>query len=470
MAIAKPAPAADTGVPRTLGRMDLVLLKIVAIVNINNVPPTAVFGRVSMLLWTLAFVAFFIPEAVAVVVMSRRYPGEGGIYLWIRQELGAAHGFLAGWCYWTNNLFYIPVLLVYMAGIFAFGGGERTAVLVDSRLFVGAIAFGWLALMAVLNIRGLRVGKWIQNVGGVGTALSVALVLAAAAIAWFKGVAQEPPAAANVGWEMAASFSVMCNALIGIELASTMGDEMRDPARDLRPAIRIAGVVSLGSYVLVTAAVLALVPLADLGVIQGIMQAVAAGARAAGAEWLVAPIALLMGLSIGGAASAWFAGSSRVPFVAGLTSALPAALGRIHPRWRSPYVALGTCAALAASFTAASLVGSSVAEAYQVLLKAAVVIQLIPFVYLFLALARASGVRMAARVAGGVGMVTTVAGIGFAFLPTPDVGNALVFELKMVVGVLGPTAIGWALFQRARRRDSLLPLVPATGAAGEAPP
>src|SRR4030095_3462948 len=99
-----------------------------------------------------------------------------------------------------------------------------------------------------------------------------------------------------------------------------------------------------------------------------------------------------------GAASAWFAGSSRIPFVAGLTSALPPALGRLHPRWGSPHVALTTCAVLAGTFTACSLVGSSVAEAYQVLLKAAVVIQLIPFVYLFLALVkgargRAGGAR-----------------------------------------------------------------------------
>ena len=437
-------------IPRTLGRTDLILLKIVAIVNINNVPPTAVFGRVSMVLWTLAFAAFFVPEAVAVLVMARRYPGEGGIYLWIREEFGAAHGFLAGWCYWTNNLFYIPVLLVYMAGIFAFGGGEASAGLVDNRLFVGAVAFGWLALMAVLNIRGLRVGKWIQNVGGIGAALSVTLVLIAATIAWLKGVAQNPPMVANMGWGMAASFSVMCNALIGIELASTMGDEIRDPVRDLKPAILTAGVISLGSYVLVTAAVLALVPLRDLGVIQGIMQAVSAGAKAAGVPWLVAPIAVLMGLSIGGAASAWFAGSSRVPFVAGLTTALPAALGRVHPRWRSPHIALGTCAALAALFTAMSLVGSSVAEAYQVLLKAAVVIQLVPFVYLFLGLAKTEGVGPGARLAGIVGMMTTIVGIGFAFLPTPDIDNVRVFEAKMAVGVLGPTSIGWYLFRRAR--------------------
>jgi len=439
-------------IPRTLGRWDLVLLKIVAVVNINNVPPVAVYGWASLGLWGLAFVTFFIPEAIAVLTLSRRHPGEGGIYLWTRLEFGEAHGFLSGWCYWTNNLFYVPVLLVYMAGIFAFAGGEaRATVLVNQKLFVGAIAFGWLALIAVANIRGLAVGKWIQNVGGLGAFLSVALVLAAAAAAWSAGVGAHPPTITGASWEMTTSFAVMCNALVGIELASTMGDEIREPARDLGPAIAIAGIVSIASYLLVTGAVLTLVPLDQLGVIQGIMQAVSAGANAAGIGWIVVPLAIVMGIATGGAASAWFAGSSRIPFVAGLTNALPASLGRVHPRWNSPHIALATCAVLAAVFTALSLVGSSVAEAYQVLLKAAVVIQLIPFVYLFLSLARADGAHVAARAAGVVGLTTTVVGLGAAFLPTADVTSVPLFETKLIVGVVGPTAIGWFLFKRAQR-------------------
>jgi amino acid transporter len=439
------------GIVKALGRMDLILLMIVAIVNINNVPPVAIYGKASLLLWVLAFAAFLLPETVAVLTMARRYPGEGGIYLWTRKEFGDAHGFLAGWCYWTNNLFYIPVLLVYMAGIFAFGGGAASAHLVDQKLFVSGVAFGWLALIAVLNIRGLGVGKWIQNVGALGTALSIGLVLLAALAAWRAGVAETPPLVTEAGWGMAASFSVMCNAFIGIELASTMGDEIRHPERDLKPAILLAGGISLVSYLLVTAAVLALVPIRELGAVQGIMQAVSAGAADAGIGWIVAPVAIVLGLSIGGAASAWFAGSSRVPFVAGLDSALPAALGRIHPRWHSPYVALITCAVLAALFTAVSLVGSTVAEAYEVLLKSAVVIQLIPFIYLFLGLARLSDVSTGARAAGVVGLVTTVVGIGLAFLPGADVDSLPVFEAKMLVGVVGPTAIGWWLFKRAVR-------------------
>src|SRR5205814_2720470 len=423
----------EARVPRTLGRWDLVLLKIVAIVNINNVPPVAVYGRTSLVLWAIAFATFFMPEAVAVLTLSRRYPGEGGIYLWTRREFGDVHGFLSGWCYWTNNLFYVPVLLVYMAGIFAFAGGEaRAATLVNEKLFVAAVAFGWLAVIAAANVRGLAIGKWLQTVGGLSAFLSVGLVLAAAVVARASGAAAPAPTATPITWEMTTSFAVMCNALVGIELASTMGDEIRNPARDLGPAIAIAGVVSIASYLLVTGAVLTLVPVHRLGVIQGVMQAVTAGANAGGIGWIVVPLAIVMGLATGGAASAWFAGSSRIPFVAGLTIALPAPLGLVHPRWGSPHVALITSAVLAALFTALSLTGSSVAEAYQVLLKAAVVIQLIPFAYLFLALVKTTRTRAAVRAAGVVGLCTTLVGLCAAFLPTADVASVPLFETKMI--------------------------------------
>lgn len=442
----------DAHVEPTLGRRDLVLLKIVAIVNLNNVPATAVYGWFSLALWGLAFLFFMVPSAVAVVVLSRRYPGEGGLYVWIRQRFGDAHGFLAGWCYWAANLFYVPVLLVYMAGVFAFAGGEaRADSLAGSRAFVATLAFGWLVFMTVANIRGAAIGKWIHNVGGLSNLVSVGLVLAAAGAALAAGVQAEVPAMAGVTWETATSFAVMCNALVGVELASTMGDEIKDPARDLAPAIGIASVVSILSYIATVGAVLLLVPVADVGVLQGIMQAIGIGAGAAGAAWLVVPLAVVMGLATGGSASAWFAGSARVPFVAGLTSALPEALGRVHPTYKSPYVALTVAAACCAAFTGLSFVGSSVNEAYQVLLKSAVIIQMIPCTYLFLTLAYTPGVAAWARAAGWIGVVTTSIGLIVAFLPTAGVESIVLFELKLLAGVAAPVGLGWFLHRRSSR-------------------
>jgi hypothetical protein len=36
-----------------------------------------------------------------------------------------------------------------------------------------------------------------------------------------------------------------------------------------------------------------------------------------------------------------------------------------------------------------------------------------------------------------------------AFLPTADVTSVAFFELKLMIGVAGPTAVGWILFKRS---------------------
>ncbi|HTM33577.1 MAG TPA: APC family permease [Vicinamibacterales bacterium] len=446
-----------SAIPKTLGLADLVLLGTVAIVNVNVVPPVSGFGRATLLLWLIAWLAFFVPEAIAVLVLSKRYPGEGGVYLWCREHFGDLHGFIAGWCYWTNSLFYVPVLLVYIAGVAAYAGGDRWVGLVDDKVFVATVAFGWLAFITIANIRGLSVGKWINNIGGAGGVVTVGLVALAAAVARANGTAVSPPPVTGTLADMAGGLGVMCFAFIGIELASTMADEIRNPERDVPRSVVIAGLISLAAYLLVADALLALVPAGELGAIQGVMQAVHQGAAAAGASWLVTPIALVMAIAIGGSASAWFAGPARIPFVAGLNHALPAALGRVHPRWGSPYVALIWCAIVSAALTALSLAGSSVAEAYQVLLRAAVVINLVPFVYAFLALLTLGGATGLQRLAGAVGAAVTTAGMVAVFLPTGDVGDVWIFELKMAAGVGVPILVGLWLYGRSRSRPGVRP-------------
>ena len=155
------------------------------------------------------------------------------------------------------------------------------------------------------------------------------------------------------------------------------------------------------------------------------------------------------GVGVGGSAAAWLAGAAGVPFVAGLTSALPEALGRVHPTYKSPYVALTVAAICCAVFTGLSFVGSSVNEAYQVLLKSAVIIQMIPFTYLFLTLASTPGIASWARSAGMLGFVTTCIGLLVAFLPTADVDSVVTFELKLLAGVVAPVGLGWFLHRRS---------------------
>ena len=434
--------------PRTLGLRDLVLLKLVAIINVSLLPPVAGYGHAALGLWLIAFCLFFIPEAVAVLALARRYPGEGGIYLWTRRQFGDVHGFVSGWCYWMGNLFYFPMQLVYLAGVVAFALGDASGTLIGVKTFVFGIAVVWLVVATAANWVGLAVGKWIPNLGSIGTAATVLFIVSAAVWSLWSGTAVEVPAARGSLGDMTSALGVMCFAFMGLELASTMGDEMRSARRDLPRATIVAGVGTLAAYLAVTASLQRLVPSGDIGAIQGVIQAVAQGSVRFGAAWLATPLAVAMAVSIGGGLAAWYAGSMRIPFVAGFDRALPEWLGRVHPRWGSPYVALLVQGALAAMLMAATLVGSSVAEAYQVLLRASAIITLV----LLCLLTFSSSVGVA-----GWRAIVYQPGGGTSDSPLPlamghVVGNnAVLYHLLITVGLFGLVASFHGLMLAAGR-------------------
>jgi hypothetical protein len=74
-------------------------------------------------------------------------------------------------------------------------------------------------------------------------------------------------------------------------------------------------------------------------VLQGIVQAVSHMAGRVGVGGLSSVCGDAQ-LSIAGIGSAWMGGSARIPFVAGLDSYMPSWLGKVHPRYATPYAAL----------------------------------------------------------------------------------------------------------------------------------
>jgi glutamate:GABA antiporter len=457
--------------PRALGLWDLILLNIVAVLNLNLVPVAATSGFPSLSLWLAALLLFFLPQGIAVAEFATRYPEEGGIYLWTRKVFGDTHGFVSGWCYWTNNIFYIPTLLLYLVGIAVYVGGPDAVHLADNRGFVIALSMALLWGFTALNVLGLGVGKWVNNIGGIGAVGATLTLLAVAAAAFTRSGGQglhALPGASSLlptlsEWRTVSAFSVICFGLVGLELGSVMGDEVRDPRRNIPRAALVGGLVCGILYFAATISLLAALPPGELSVVQGILQAFERLGSLAGVALLVAPLALVLSLSIGGATSAWLSGSARIPFVAGLDRYLPEALGRVHPRWRTPYVALITHAAASSVFIAMSFIGAGVRDAYLTLLELAVVLQLIPFVYLYLGLIRIAGQPgghykrpLVLRLAGLAGLAATLLALATAFVPPTTVASQLQYEIKMIVGT--SLFVGFAaLLPRWRRAAATLP-------------
>jgi amino acid transporter len=431
---------------RVLGRWDLIALFVVAVFNLNVVPSIAANGGVTVWLWIVSLLLFFWPQGIAVIELAHRFPGEGGVYLWAKEVFGDFHGFLSGWCYWTNNMMYVPTVMLYFVGVSVFVLGPSHQGLAENKHFTLAASFALLALLVVLNIVGLGVGKWISNLGGIGTMIAALTLVTLGVIVWLRfgttvtwadfRIPANPRFVLN-------SFGVICFGLVGLELASVMGDEIQDPARTLPGAVAWGGVLSGVLYIAATLTLLVGVSKSDISVLQGIVQAVSHMADRIGVSWIVAPFALMLSLSIAGIGSAWLAGSARIPFVAGLDSYLPAWLGKIHPVYKTPYPALIVHAVISMLLVYVNSIGAGVQETFQKLLSLAVVLQLVPFVYMFgallkLAMDPSAGkghyTKLTLILAGGSGLVTTILGITLAFFPAQQITSLRSYELWMFGG------------------------------------
>jgi glutamate:GABA antiporter len=449
--VTSPSTPAQKEAPRlrrVLGRRDLVLLFVVAVFNLNVVPSIAANGGVTVWLWIISLVLFFWPQGIAVIELAQRYPGEGGVYLWAKKEFGDFHGFLSGWCYWTNNMMYVPTIMLYFVGVSVFVLGPKHQLLADNKGFALTASILLLAVLVVMNIIGLGVGKWINNVGAVGTFVAAAVLIGLGAIVWLRFGTTVTPADFGIPANprfLLNSFGVICFGLVGLELASVMGDEIDNPRRILPGAVAWGGVLSGLLYIGATVTLLIGVSKQDISVLQGIVQAVSHMANRAGASWVIAPFAFLLSVSIAGIGSAWLAGSARIPFVAGLDSYMPAWLGKIHPSYSTPYAALIVHATVSMILVIINFTAAGVQETFQKLLSLAVVLQLVPFLYMFAALLKIATQPSFTRMqyskptllfAGGSGLLATTIGIALAFFPAAQITSVFSYELWMFGGTL----------------------------------
>ncbi len=445
---------------RVLGRRDLILLFIVAVANLNLVPPIAASGPTALWLWLFAFLLFFWPQGSAVTELSQKWPGEGGIYLWAKRSFGEGHGFLAGWTYWLTNVVYLPTVVLSCVGVGFYVLGPAARQLSDKPAVTGFTSILVIVFLMAINIRGLRLGKWVNNLGGIATAVGAAVLCGLAILierhhASSLHLAQLKPAALD--WRVLTAFGTICYSLVGLDLASIMGGEIKDPKKNLPISILIGGLAAGAIYLGTTVSMLVAMPQQQIGVLAGILQAISIMSEQTQLTIVIAPLALLECLAILGTASAWFAGAARLPFVAGVDRYLPAQMGLLHPRYGTPYVSLIVFAIMSSLLILMSFLGVTVSEAYLTLLDLTVILQLLPSAYLFGSLLKhawqAKDPLHASRgyllLNAGLGLLATVIGVAVAFVPSHLVTSIWAFELKLLAGCLLVFGTAFFFYQRS---------------------
>lgn len=467
---AAPVQGTPSQLHRVMGFRDLLLFYLVTGFSVRWIGNAAAAGPSAVVIWIGAGLVFYLPLMFTVLELSSRYPNEGGCYVWSKRAFGDFAGFMTGWTYWTCNLPYFPGLFYFTAASALFIGGASWQGVTDSPAYYIGFSLGALTLAAMLNVRGLGVGKWLHNLGAVGLWLPALFLVALAAVSWYRFGSATPftvdSLVPSTRLKDIVFWSTIAFSLSGLESGSMMGEEIRDPRRNIPRALLIAGTLIVLLYTLSTVAMLVALPQADILHLQGFMLSIQQAADRVGVVGLTSVTALLITLGGLGQAGAWFAAAGRLPFVAGIDRFLPAAFGRVHPRYGSPHVSLLVQAAIAAVFIFLSQAGTTVTGAYDVLVSMSIIGYFIPYLFMFASMIklqsepagpevmRVPGGRPVATLLGGTGFAVTAATIALALIPAEDEPNKALAVGK-VAGLTGLLVLaGAAVYARGRRSQA----------------
>lgn len=452
---------------RSLRFRDLTLFYIVTILSIRWIATAGAAGPGILVVWVWALLGLFLPLAASVLALAAQYPGEGGLYIWTREAFGDRAAFLAAWTYWMSNLPYFPAILYFGAGSMLVAFGRRGNAFATSPVWYMGFAVLCLAIITALNIRGIETGKWVNNVCSVGNWLPI-LILVVLACAYLRHHASATHFTAasmtpHLSLRNAIFWSTIFFAFSGCEAASFMGDEIENSRRVLPRALFTAGGIIAVAYIAGTIALLIALPSTAVSGVDGFMRGVEHLATAISIPWVVPLVAALVTLSAVGGAAGYLSATSRLPFVAGIDRYLPPAFGIIHPRYRTPWIALIVYGAAGILTAVLGQAGTTVRGAYDVLVSMSIITMFIPYLLLFAALIRLvrrgklarfpfpGGGRLAIVLAA-IGFLSTAATIVLSAIPAPEDTNPSLSVAKILVSTAAIVLTGLAVFAIGRRR------------------
>ena len=332
---AGPSPTGERGLVRALGTWALAagIVNVTIGGGIFRLPGSmaAMLGAAAPLAYLVCAVAMGL-IVLCIAEAGSRVSLTGGPYAYVELAFGPFVGFLSGVLLWLLGTFAVAAV----STVFAVSVGRLVPALGTPAASAALLAVAF-AVVATVNIRGVRQGTRLNNVATVAKLLPLFLLLAAGLFAVRTEHLQvvETPGLQEI---LRASI-ILIFAFAGIESALVPSGEVRDPARTVPRAVFIA---MSGITLLYIALQL---------VVQGVL-----GARLGSDEVVAAPLAAAAGVALGGWGSTLLlvgAVISTFGYLSGMTLAVPRALfalGRdgflpravaaVHPRYHTPWIAI----------------------------------------------------------------------------------------------------------------------------------
>jgi amino acid transporter len=456
--------AQSASLKKPLGLWDLVLTQIVFVVGSTWVGTAAKLGQAHLFFWLLAIAMFYIPQAAVVIYLNRRMPLEGGLYQWAKFGFNPFVGFMVAWNQWLLSITVLALSGMFITTNISYGLGEYGDWMRQSGWCVAVVSVLLVGGLCATGLRGLSLGKWLHNVGGVVMFAAYGALIVLPFVSLARGELKEYHPLVLAAPTMSLFFclnitsKLAVGGLSGFEYVAILAGECRAPSQNIGRSVLIASPIIALMFILGTSSVLAFIGDTPIDLIGPVPQTLRLGLHSSRFAGAIASAAILfMTVRTISSMNIHFTGSSRLPMVAGWDNLLPGWFSRLHPRYKTPVNSLLFVGGITLVFALASQIGAGVQEAFQLIDNAANVFYGIAYFAMFaIPLFGAAAIRKPApiwlRLLAVAGLVTCLLAIFFTVYPIIDVPSPMLFAIKIIGVSVVANAIGVAIFLAGRNR------------------
>ena len=299
---------------RVLGVVSIALMAVAATDSLRNLPAMAVYGWSSVTWYLLGTLLFLLPLSLVAAELATGWPVAGGVYAWVRAAFGEQWGFLAVWNEWSENLVWFPSILAFIASTLAYAIDPALA---NNKVYllIAMLVIYWI--LTLINLRGMQATSFFGNIGVVAGTIVPQAMLIVLAIVWvIRGnpteIAFSPQALVpDIQLNTLPLVATVILMYAGLELVGYHALEAKDPSRDYPRAMFLGAVVIFVLSALGTLAIALVVPLSQLSLAAGLMEAFNDFLVPFGLKGLIPVVALLAALGAMASVSTWLIGPAK---------------------------------------------------------------------------------------------------------------------------------------------------------------
>ena len=466
----------DLEKPRNRYKLSLVTFTLItgaALLQTRDYPTMAVTGWNTIVFNFLAVIMFLIPCALVAAELATGWPGEGGVYRWVKEAFGEHWGFTASWLQWFQMTIAFVTILAFIAGVTAY---IFDPALANNKLFIFLIIILVWWGVTFVDFRGLRTSSLISStflIFGVFLPMTILVVGGATYIAsgapisltlqpTWSDIIPNLTDFRNIVLLVTFTFTYT-----GIEITSAHAEDMKDVHRDYPLGVFIIGIIAAATSIIGSLIVGFILPVQNLVLTAGLMQTYETIFSWFGLGWMIPVIAILIAIGSIGKITTWVLGPVRGLGRAAREGLLPPILQK-HNKAGVPVSMLILQAVFVTIWGVVFvLLPGGVNSAFWTLLALTTTVYIVMYILMYLAAIKLRysqsnakrafkipGGKIGMWIIGGWGIISMIIIFVLALMP-PEQANVesislVAFEALMIVGTIGVVAIPQLIYWKRK--------------------